>query len=118
METTPLRSTIKVNFDSAMFGDDNSAGVGLTSIILEGDLKITIEALKCANPSLATFGNLIEEAKLLASNFTSIIQTASKYLDFIYFFVCLLRKWYLGLIVKMSYHETHAIYIYHYHELN
>ena len=77
METTPLGSTVKVNFDSAMFRDDNFAGVGLTSIILEGDLKITIEALKCANASLATFGNLIEEAKLLASNFTSIIQTAS-----------------------------------------
>lgn len=117
METPPPppRSTFKVNFNGAVFRENNFAGVGvmirddkglvlasmfekyllpylvtaievivaskalwfaldngLTSIILEGDSKITIETLKCADASLAAFGNLVEEAKILASRFTAV----------------------------------------------
>lgn len=44
-----------------------SIDIGLSSIVLEGDSKITIDALMCEEPSLADYGNLVDEAKLLAN---------------------------------------------------
>lgn len=44
--------------------------IELSSIVLEGDSKTTIDALQSKGPSLAEVGNLIEEAKLLAIQFT------------------------------------------------
>lgn len=44
-----------------------SIDIGLSSIVLEGDSKITIDALMCEVPSLADYGNLVDEAKLLAN---------------------------------------------------
>ena len=41
--------------------------IGLKSFILEGDSKITIDALAGNNVEHAEFGNLFEEAKWLAS---------------------------------------------------
>ena len=104
-----------MNFDGAMFREDNSAGVGvvirdeqgllvavmtdkiplpysitvvevlaavkalrfagdigLESFILEGDSKITIDALAGDNMEHAEFGNLIEEAKWLSSQFSDV----------------------------------------------
>ncbi|XP_075670063.1 uncharacterized protein LOC142639808 [Castanea sativa] len=46
--------------------------LGLTSIILEGDSKIAINAMLCKVPMLAEYGHLIEEAKLLADQFVSV----------------------------------------------
>ena len=105
----------KVNFDGAVFREDNSVGVGvvirdergllvaamtdkvplpysasavevlaaikalrfagdigLESFILEGDSKFTIDALAGDNLELAEFGNLIEEAKWLSSQFSDV----------------------------------------------
>lgn len=45
---------------------------GLASIILEGDSKITINALLGVDSSHADFGNLVEEAKMLASQFVDV----------------------------------------------
>ena len=111
----PPRPRHKVNFDGAVFREDNSAGVGvvirdeqgflvaamtdkiplpysvsavevlaavkalrfagdigLESFILEGDSKITIDALAGNNMEHAEFGNLIEEAKWLSSQFSDV----------------------------------------------
>ena len=105
----------KVNFDGAVFREDDSAGVGavirdeqgfmvvamaekiplpysvtavevlaaiktlrfsgdidLESFILEGDSKITIDALVGDNKEHAEFGNLIGEAKWLSSQFGDV----------------------------------------------
>ena len=104
-----------MNFDGAVFREDNTAGVGvliwddkglmvvsmaekiplpylvivvevlaaikalrfasdisLASFILEGDSKITIDALVWDNMKHAEFGNLIEEAKWLSSWFVNV----------------------------------------------
>ncbi|XP_065636888.1 uncharacterized protein LOC136070629 [Quercus suber] len=93
----PLWPLIKVNFDGSIFRDEDFVGagvlpyspnaieiiaatkalkfalnIGLSSIVLEGDSKITINALQSRGPSLVEFGNQIEEAKLLASQFTVV----------------------------------------------
>ena len=105
----------KVNFDGAVFREENSAGVGvvirdeqglmvaamadkiplpysvtaveilaavkalrfagdigLESFILEGDSRITIDALAGDNMEHAEFGNLIKEAKWLSSQFSDV----------------------------------------------
>lgn len=46
--------------------------LGLSSIVLEGDSKTTIDALLCESPSLTDYGNLIDEAKELAKEFMNI----------------------------------------------
>ena len=46
--------------------------IGLESFILEGDSKITIDALVGDNMEHAEFGNLIEEAKWLLSQFGDV----------------------------------------------
>ena len=46
--------------------------LGLSSIVLEGDSKTTIDALLCESPSLTDYGNFIDEAKELAKEFTNI----------------------------------------------
>jgi len=49
-----------------------ASDIGLSSIILEGDSKSTIKALKCEAVSLAGYGHLIKEAKSLARTFTNV----------------------------------------------
>ena len=104
-----------MNFDGAVFREDNHAGVGviirdwngqvvasmaetfplpfsvtavevvaatkalcfakelgLLFVVLEGDSKITMDALASENLSLTEFGHLIDEAKELAKDFTYI----------------------------------------------
>lgn len=46
--------------------------LGLTSIVLEGDSKIAIDALLCETPMLTEYGHLIKEAKLLADQFVTV----------------------------------------------
>ena len=46
--------------------------IGLESFILEGDSKITIDALVRDNMEHVEFGNLIEEAKWLSSQFGDV----------------------------------------------
>ena len=46
--------------------------LGHTSIILEGDSKIAIEALQSGRPTLAEYGHLIEEAKMVAKSFEAV----------------------------------------------
>ena len=46
--------------------------IGLESFILEGDSKITIDALVGNNVEHAEFGNLFEEAKWLSSRFGDV----------------------------------------------
>ena len=46
--------------------------IGLESFILKGDSKITIDALVGDNMEHAEFGNLIEEAKWLSSQFGEV----------------------------------------------
>nr|XP_023892286.1 uncharacterized protein LOC112004288 [Quercus suber] len=47
--------------------------LGHTSIILEGDSKIAIEAMQTGLPPLADYGHLIEEAKMLAESFVAVV---------------------------------------------
>ena len=49
-----------------------ASDIGLASFILEGDSKITIDALAGDNMEHAEFGNLIEEAKWLSSQFGDV----------------------------------------------
>ena len=46
--------------------------LGYNSIILEGDSKITIEAMQSGLPSLAIYGHLLEEVKILADGFAAL----------------------------------------------
>ena len=46
--------------------------LGLSSIVLEGDSKNTIDALLSKDASLANFGHLIDEAKMLANQFVDV----------------------------------------------
>ena len=46
--------------------------LGLLFVVLEGDSKITTDALASENPSLTEYGHLIDEAKELAKDFTYI----------------------------------------------
>ena len=46
--------------------------LGHNSIILEGDSKIAIETMQSGMPTLADYGHLIEEAKMLAESFVAI----------------------------------------------
>ena len=46
--------------------------IGLKSLILEGDSKITVDALLGDNMEHVEFGNLIEEAKWLSSQFVEV----------------------------------------------
>ena len=46
--------------------------LGLPSIVLEGDSKITIDALASENLSLTEYGHLVDEAKELARDFMYI----------------------------------------------
>ena len=46
--------------------------LGLLFVVLEGDSKITMDALASENPSLTEYGHLIDEAKELAKDFTYI----------------------------------------------
>ena len=46
--------------------------LGHNSIILEGDSKIAIEAMQSGFPTLADYGHLIEEVKILAKSFAAI----------------------------------------------
>ena len=46
--------------------------LGLSSIVLEGDSKTTIDALLCESPSLTDYGHLIDKAQELAKEFTNI----------------------------------------------
>ena len=46
--------------------------LGHNSIILEGDSKIAIEAMQSGFPTLADYGHLIEEVKILAESFAAI----------------------------------------------
>ena len=46
--------------------------LGLSSIVLEEDSKITIDTLLSEDPSLAEYGHLIDEAKELAKEFMDI----------------------------------------------
>ena len=50
-----------------------SRDIGLKSLILEGDSKITVDALLGDNMEHVEFGNLIEEAKWLSSQFVEVI---------------------------------------------
>lgn len=77
--------------------------IELSSIVLEGDSKTTIDALQSKGPSLAEVGNLIEEAKLLAIQFT--IETV---LDF------LLHKNLLEQELQSSVGRTQLLHQYHY----
>ena len=45
---------------------------GLASFILEGDSKITIDAMLGVDSAYADFGNLVEEAKMLSSQFVDV----------------------------------------------
>ena len=45
---------------------------GLLSVVLEGDSKITMDALASENLYLTKYGHLIDEAKELAKDFTYI----------------------------------------------
>ena len=49
-----------------------ASDIGLVSFILEGDSKITIDTLVGDNMEHAEFGNLIEEAKCLSSQFVDV----------------------------------------------
>ena len=42
------------------------------SITLEGDSKISIDAMRSGLPSLADYGHLLEEVKILASGFAAV----------------------------------------------
>ena len=46
--------------------------LGLLFVVLEGDSKITTDALASENPFLTEYGHLIDEAKELAKDFTYI----------------------------------------------
>ena len=46
--------------------------LGLSSIVLEGDSKNTIDALLSEDASLANFGYLIDEAKMLDNQFVDV----------------------------------------------
>ena len=46
--------------------------LGLLFVVLEGDSKITMDALANENPCLTKYGHLIDEAKELAKDFTYI----------------------------------------------
>lgn len=46
--------------------------IGLSSIILEGDFEVVIEALRSDDEPLASFGHLIVYAKSYADTFSSI----------------------------------------------
>ena len=46
--------------------------LGHNSITLEGDSKITIDAMRSSLPSLADYGHLLEEVKILAGGFAVI----------------------------------------------
>ena len=46
-------------------------GIGRSSLILERDLEIVINALKSEAIFFASYGHLIEEAKGLAENFST-----------------------------------------------
>ena len=46
--------------------------LGYNSIILEGDSKITIKAMQSGLPSLAIYGHLLEEVKILADGFAAL----------------------------------------------
>jgi len=46
--------------------------LGLSSIVLEGDSKITMDALAGENSSLAEYGHLVDEANELAKDFAYI----------------------------------------------
>ena len=43
--------------------------IGLSSLILEGDTELIINALKSEEASFSAYGHLIEESKLLAVSF-------------------------------------------------
>lgn len=46
--------------------------LGLSSVVLEGDSKNTIDALLSEDASLANFGHLIDEAKMLDNQFVDV----------------------------------------------
>nr|POE46393.1 hypothetical protein CFP56_71792 [Quercus suber] len=46
--------------------------LGHNSIILDGDSKIAIEAMQSGHPTLADYGHLLEEVKMLAEGFAAI----------------------------------------------
>ena len=46
--------------------------LGLSSIMLEGDSKTTIDALLRKSPSLTDYGHLVDETKELAKDFSNI----------------------------------------------
>ena len=72
-ETFPLPfSVIAVEVVAATKALCFAKELGLLFVVLEGDSKITMDALASENPSLTEFGHLIDEAKELAKDFTYI----------------------------------------------
>ena len=72
-ETFPLPfSVIAVEVIAATKALRFANDLGLPSIMLEGDSKITIDALASENSSLTEYGHLVDEAKELAKYFTYI----------------------------------------------
>ena len=72
-ETFPLPfSVIAVEVVAATKALCFAKELGLLFVMLEGDSKITMDALASENPSLMEFGHLIDEAKELAKDFTYI----------------------------------------------
>lgn len=65
----PPHSIVTVEIMAAIKALRLALELGHTSIILEGDSKIAIKAMQCEVPTLAKYGHLIEEAKLLAQRY-------------------------------------------------
>ena len=65
-------STMVVEVIAAIKALKLAMELGHNSIILEGDSKIAIEAMRSGLPSLADYGHLLEEVKMLAEGFAAI----------------------------------------------
>ena len=50
-----------------------SLEIRISSAILEGDMEIVINAIKESSPSVASFGLLIQDAKIVGEYFYSVI---------------------------------------------
>ena len=65
-------STMAVEVIAAIKALKLAMELGHNSIILEGDSKIAIEAMRSGLPSLADYGHLLEEVKMFAEGFAAI----------------------------------------------
>ena len=77
MWSPPPHLKVKVNFDGAVFNESNSAGIG---VVIWDDLGQVMASMsesvhlpssvdEIEEPSFASFGHLIEDAKVLTESF-------------------------------------------------